>query len=141
MCKRSANPSSLPAAGRPDDRWRMETGGRGSTKSPSSSVQGCFAREFNRRARKVPLSDWVCPRVPGVGAGKQAPTRCDQFVPGLSVAMRSPPLVASSVLTARTGPSSSCARSWDASTSSSGRRGRRATFASTERAVAVLATR
>jgi hypothetical protein len=37
--ERSANPSSLPAAGRPDDRWRMEMGGRGSTKSPSSSVQ------------------------------------------------------------------------------------------------------
>src|SRR5260221_164266 len=37
--ERSANPSSWPAAGRPDDRWRMETGGRGSTKSPSSSVQ------------------------------------------------------------------------------------------------------
>src|SRR5208283_6023953 len=36
---RSENPSSLSAAGRPDDRWRMETGGRGSTKSPSSSVQ------------------------------------------------------------------------------------------------------
>src|SRR6266436_2569270 len=37
--ERSANPSSWPAAGRPDDRWRMETGGRRSTKSPSSSVQ------------------------------------------------------------------------------------------------------
>jgi hypothetical protein len=36
--ERSANPSSLPAAGRPDDRWRTETGRR-STKSPSSSVQ------------------------------------------------------------------------------------------------------
>ena len=35
----------------------METDGRGSTKPPSSSVQGCFAREFNRRARNVPLSD------------------------------------------------------------------------------------
>jgi hypothetical protein len=33
------NPSSLPAAGRPDDRWRMETGGSGSTKSSSSWVQ------------------------------------------------------------------------------------------------------
>ena len=37
--ERSENPSSLPAARRPDDCWRMETGGRGSTKSPSSSVQ------------------------------------------------------------------------------------------------------
>src|SRR6202030_2563319 len=37
--ERSENPSSWPAAGRLDDRWRMETGGRGSTKSPSSSVQ------------------------------------------------------------------------------------------------------
>src|ERR1700727_1165106 len=42
--ERSANLSSWPAAGRPDDRWRMETGGRGSTKSPSSSVAhaGCY---------------------------------------------------------------------------------------------------
>src|SRR5450631_787096 len=37
--ERSENPSSWPAAGRPDERWRMETGGRGSTKSSSSSVQ------------------------------------------------------------------------------------------------------
>src|SRR5271170_555540 len=37
--ERSENPLSLPAAGRPDDRWRMETGGRGATNSPSSSVQ------------------------------------------------------------------------------------------------------
>src|ERR1700684_2984537 len=35
----SANLSSLAAAGPPDDRWRMETAGKGSTKSPSSSVQ------------------------------------------------------------------------------------------------------
>src|ERR1700677_2875878 len=35
----SANPSSLPAAGRPDDRWRMETAGKGSTKSPFGSVE------------------------------------------------------------------------------------------------------
>ena len=29
---------SLSAAARPDDRWRIETAGKGSTKSPSSSV-------------------------------------------------------------------------------------------------------
>jgi hypothetical protein len=32
ICKRSANPSSSPAANRSDDRSRMETGGKGSTK-------------------------------------------------------------------------------------------------------------
>jgi hypothetical protein len=32
--ERWANPSSSPAAGGPDDRWRMEAGGRGSAKFP-----------------------------------------------------------------------------------------------------------
>src|SRR5450432_2517669 len=40
--ERSANPSSLLAAGRPDDRRRMEMGGSGSTKCPFYSVRARF---------------------------------------------------------------------------------------------------
>src|SRR5579859_360198 len=64
--ERLENLSSLPATGRPDDRWRMETGGRGSTKSvgsasglircPSGSVQTrthLRVRRFPRRSKKI----------------------------------------------------------------------------------------
>jgi hypothetical protein len=52
--ERSAKPSLWPAAGRPDDRWRMEAGGRGSTKSPSSSVQAVLHSRWRRTTARNP---------------------------------------------------------------------------------------
>ena len=50
--ERSANPSSLPVAGRPDDWWRMGNGREVSTKSPSRSVA-----MPSRRPRLPPYAD------------------------------------------------------------------------------------
>ena len=61
--ERSANPSTWPAAGRPDDWWRMETGGR-YRQSPLLNVRenlaaatfwdGCFWGYLKRTAVKKP---------------------------------------------------------------------------------------
>src|SRR5579863_9132270 len=76
--ERSANPSSSPAAaGGPDDRWRMEAAGEGSTRSPSVSVQRAVSHSRWRHSGSHIIAFRTCYEcaelrlgVPGVGVDK-----------------------------------------------------------------------